>query len=63
MIKLNTIDIMTEEIARDLASKKAHICFSWYNKEDSTVESMPGIVLKYQNRKITVDKKIKKTLK
>ena len=55
MIKLNTINMMTEEFARDLASKKAHIHFSWHNKEDSTVESMPGTVLKYQNGKITVD--------
>ena len=55
MIKLNTINVMTEEFARDLANKKVHIHFLWHNKEDNTIETMPGKVLNYQNGKITVD--------
>lgn len=55
MIRLNTINVMTEEFARDLANKKVHIHFSCHNKEDNTIETMPGKVLNYQNGKITVD--------
>lgn len=37
MIRLNTINVMTEEFARDLANKKVHIHFSCHNKEDNTI--------------------------
>lgn len=52
MIKLNTIDVMTEEFAKSLIGK--HIHFTWHSKEDNTTETMPGKVLDYKDNKITI---------
>ena len=53
MIKLNTINKMTEELGRSLIGKHMH--FTWHNKEDNTIEIMPGKVLDCKDNKITVD--------
>ena len=42
MIRLNTIDKMTEELGESLIGKHMH--FTWHNKEDNTIETMPGMV-------------------
>lgn len=52
MVKLTTIDVMSEELAKSLIGK--HIHFTWHNKEDNTSEIMPGKVLDYKNNKITI---------
>ena len=52
MVKLETIDKMSEELAKSLINK--HIHFTWHNKEDKTKETMPGKVLAYENNKITI---------
>ena len=53
MIRLNTIDKMTEELGKSIIGKHMH--FTWHNKEDNTIETMPGKVLDCKNGKITVD--------
>lgn len=52
MVKLITIDIMTDELANSLIGK--HIHFTWHNKKNNTVETMPGKVLDYKDNKITI---------
>ena len=52
MVRLNTIDKMTEELAKSLIGK--HIHFTWHNKDDNTKETMPGKVLSYDDNKITI---------
>ena len=52
MVKLNTIEIMTEQLAKSLIGK--HIHFTWHNREDNTQETMPGKVLDYKNERITI---------
>ena len=53
MIILNTIDKMTEELVKKFIGRHMH--FIWHNKEDNTIETMPGKILNYQNGRITVD--------
>lgn len=53
MIRLNTIDKMTEEFVKSLIEKHMH--FTWHNKEDNTFETMPGKVISCKDNKITVD--------
>lgn len=53
MIRLNTIDKMTEELGKSLINKHMH--FIWHNREDNTIETMPGKVLDCKDNKIIVD--------
>lgn len=53
MIRLNTIDKMTEEFGKSLIEKHMH--FTWHNREDNTIETMPGKVLDCKDNKIIVD--------
>lgn len=52
-MKLDTIEKLTEEIAKKLVGK--HIHFTWHNKEDNTMETMPGKVLDYNNKMLKID--------
>ncbi len=52
MVKLRTMDMMTDELANSLIGK--HIHFTWHNKKDNTMETMPGKVLGYNDNKITI---------
>ena len=52
MVKLRTMDMMTDELANSLIGK--HIHFTWHNKKDNTVETMPGKVIDYKDNKITI---------
>ena len=52
-MKLETIHIIDEEFAKSLVGK--HIHFTWHNKEDNTVEIMPGKVLEYSDKKLKID--------
>lgn len=53
MIRLNTIDKMTEELGKSLIGK--HVHFTWHNKDENTRETMPGKVLECKDNKIIVD--------
>lgn len=53
MIRLNTIDKMTEKLGKSLIGKHMH--FTWHNKEDNTIETMSGKVLDCKDNKIIVD--------
>lgn len=53
MMKLNIIDKMTEELGKSLIGQHMH--FTWHNKEDNTIETMPGKVLDCNDNKIIVD--------
>lgn len=52
-MKLNTIDEMTEELALSLIDK--HIHFTYHDRNDNTIHTMPGTVLDYENGKIKID--------
>ena len=52
-MKLDTIEKLTEEIAKKLVGK--HIHFTWHNKEDNTMETRPGKVLDYNNKMLKID--------
>lgn len=43
MIKLNTIDKMTEDLGKSLIGDNIH--FTWHNKEDNTIETIPAKIL------------------
>lgn len=53
MMKLNIIDKMTEELGKSLIGQHMH--FTWHNKEDNTIETMPGKVLDCNDNKIIID--------
>ena len=53
MIRLNTIDKMTDEFGKSLIG--THMHFTWHNKDDNTIETMPGKVLDCKDNKIIVD--------
>ena len=52
-MKLDTIEKLTEEIAKKLVGK--HIHFTWHNREDDTRETMPGKVLDYNDKILKID--------
>lgn len=53
MIRLNTRDKMTEKLGKSLIGRHMH--FTWHNREDNTIETMPGKVLDCKDNKIIVD--------
>lgn len=53
MIKLNTIDKMTEDLGKSLIGDNIH--FAWHNKEDNTIETIPAKVLECHDGKIILD--------
>ena len=52
-MKLDTIDLLTEELGKSLIDE--HIYYTWHNKEDNTIETLPGKVLDCKDGKISID--------
>ena len=51
-MKLDTIRTLTDDIAKTLINE--HIHFTWHNKSDHTVSTMPGKVLDYKDGTLTI---------
>ena len=51
--KLNTIDTIDEEFAKSLVGK--HIHFTWHNRKEKAIETMPGLVKSYDKGILKVD--------
>ena len=52
-MKLDTIEQISGNFAKSLVNK--HIHFTCHNREDNTIETMPGKVLNYNNRILEID--------
>lgn len=52
-MKLDTIEQISDDLAKSLINK--HIHFTWHNREDNTVETMPGKVIDYNNKMLEID--------
>ena len=49
---LNTVPIIDESAAKNLVGRNIH--FTWWNKKDKTMETLPGKVISYGNGKLKV---------
>ena len=52
-MRLDTIEQISDDFAKSLINK--HIHFTLHNREDNTIETMPGKVIGYNNKMLEID--------